>query len=1171
MTRKIRPFTLLFSHHVALACLCGFLIALSALARAANAQNPVPLINQPLVPDARVPGGSAFALTVRGTGFVSGSVVNWNGSPLATTFVSASQLTASVPASDIAKASTASVTVLSPGPGGGTSNVVFLEVTVSTSPIGLIPSSFGAGFSAFSVATGDFNRDGKLDLAVVNSGGNNVSVLLGNGDGTFQSHVDYPTGTQPSSVAIGDFNGDGKLDLAVANENCPSSPCGVGSLSILLGNGDGTFQPAVDYATGGPAPYSVVVGDFNQDGKLDLAVANSGPPTPSDVSVLLGNGDGTFQPAVSYSAGEVPAALAVGDFNRDGKLDLAVVDFSCGTPCGRVIVLLGNGDGTFQSPVSYDAGAQPISVAVGDFNGDGKLDLVVANNSSSNVSVLLGNGDGTFKAPVNYSVPGDAVSVAVGDFNGDGIPDLVVADNNISLLLGNGDGTFRAAVNYPAGSSPNSEAVGDFNGDGRLDLAVADSGSTTVSVLLQAPTVSLSKTSVMFADQVVATSSASQTVTLTNTGYETVTIASITITGANTSDFSQANTCGSGLVRGVSCTISVTFKPTQVGPRTASVIITDNAAGSPQTISLSGVGVISGPDATLSPTSLTFAVQLVGTSSAAQSVTLTNYGTTALSIASIMASGDFIALSTCGSSLAAEASCTINATFKPTQSGTRTGALSITDNAPGSPQKVGLKGTGTVVTLNPSSLSFHCHNTPTNTCPPLPQTTTLTNTGSTALSISSITITGSTTFSQTNTCASGVVAKGSCTITVAFKSSSRGTFNGAVSVSDNGGGSPQQVPLSATETKTGAGALAVRSAMAAHVTASVPVPTGPMHVGTRVMDFVDSRRDDPFLSDGTKRELLVRFWYPASLDQGCDPAEYTSPAVWSYFSQLAEFALPEVKTNSCQDIPATGGAHPVIVFTHGYTGTFTDYTFLFEDLASRGYVVASVDHTYEATAVEFPDGRLVKSVFGSHLAESTWRRDERSLALAVSARPKDLKFVVDELARLNNEASGPFTGKLDLTRVAVAGHSLGGLAALLGLKQEARFKAAVLLDARLPDGRASLTKMPVLVMAMGREQWSDEECRLWGDLRGPRFAVNLRGAEHLAPSDAVWLAEGAIKTGSMGPEKSIKALRNYIAAFLDANLRDRPMDLLLTGPSSEYPDAEVTTQKQLLCGEGMDH
>ena len=195
----------------------------------------------------------------------------------------------------------------------------------------------------------------------------------------------------------------------------------------------------------------------------------------------------------------------------------------------------------------------------------------------------------------------------------------------------------------------------------------------------------------------------------------------------------------------------------------------------------------------------------------------------------------------------------------------------------------------------------------------------------------------------------------------------------------------------------------------------MPGTTGPSKVGTRVMHIVDSVRDDLFLGNGTKRELLVRFWYPASLSQGCELAEYTSPSVWSYFSQLLALPLPEVKTNSCSDAPITEGPHPVVVFTHGYTATFTDYTFLFEDLASRGYVVASVDHTFEATAVEFPDGRFVKSIFGSHLAEDTLRSDEQNLSFAVWMRSKDLKFVVDDLARLNGEASGPFAGKLDLT------------------------------------------------------------------------------------------------------------------------------------------------------------
>jgi dienelactone hydrolase len=367
---------------------------------------------------------------------------------------------------------------------------------------------------------------------------------------------------------------------------------------------------------------------------------------------------------------------------------------------------------------------------------------------------------------------------------------------------------------------------------------------------------------------------------------------------------------------------------------------------------------------------------------------------------------------------------------------------------------------------------------------------------------------------------------------------------------------------------TGVGGISgsVSSALAANAIAAVPSPTGPSKVGTRVMDLVDSTRDDPFLADGTKRELLVRFWYPASLKQDCIPAEYTSPAVWSYFSQLVGVPLPEVTTNSCLDAAITAGVHPIVVFTPGYTGTFTDYTFLFEDLASRGYVVASVNHTYEATVVEFPDGRFVKSLFGSHLG-STMRTDEDAYTSAVTVRLSDLKFVLKELDRLNATAKGPFAGKLDISRVAIAGHSLGGLTALLRIEQEPRFRAGIILDGVTQDRLVSAIETPVFMLIAGREQWSNEECRLWSNLHGPRLAVILPGAEHLTPSDAVWLAKGAVKTGNMGPEKTMAVLRNYIAAFLDANLRGKPLDPLLTGPSPDYPEVVVTTQNQLLSGE----
>jgi hypothetical protein len=358
----------------------------------------------------------------------------------------------------------------------------------------LTAKTYVAWVDPYSVAVGDFNGDGKQDLAVANHGefpytNGNVSVLLGQGDGTFPSTPAFPAGTNPWSVAVGDFNGDGIPDLAVANENSDN-------VSVLLGKGDGTFLPAQTFDAG-THPRSVAVGDFNADGKLDLAVAGYGRYLDyygnyhnfdETVRVLLGKGDGTFQPAVNYAAGKEPTSVAVGDFNGDGKQDLAVANYYS----SGVSVLLGKGDGTFLPAQAFPAGTKPWSVAVGDFNGDGILDLAVANYTAygnGTVSVLLGKGDGSFLPAVNYTVGAYPISVAVGDFNGDGFLDLAVANQGIngagsvSVLLGKGDGTFLPAVNYAAGSYPNSVAVGDFNGDGIFDLAVAGLGGA-VRVLL---------------------------------------------------------------------------------------------------------------------------------------------------------------------------------------------------------------------------------------------------------------------------------------------------------------------------------------------------------------------------------------------------------------------------------------------------------------------------------------------------------------------------------------------------------------------------------------------------------------------------------------------------------------------------------------------------------------
>ena len=341
--------------------------------------------------------------------------------------------------------------------------------------------NFAAGGDVRSVAVGDFNGDGKPDLATANSDSLNVSVLLGTGSGSFNPAVLYPVGevgSGPWSVAVGDFNGDSRQDLVTADADSSNNSV---SVSVLLGNGDGTFQNAVNF-TVGHGPHSVAVGDFNGDGLEDLATANSGS---SNGSVLLGSGTGSFNPALNFATGLFPSSVAVGDFNHDNRLDLALGYFSG----SNVSVMLGNGDGTFQAAVNFPTGSEPSSVAVGDFNGDGKPDLATANVGNANVSVLLGNGDGTFQGPINFATGTKPSSVAVGDFDGDGRQDLVVAnanDSNVSVLLGTGTGSFNPAINFAAGGGPSSVAVADFDGDGRPDLAVANANESNISVLLNA-------------------------------------------------------------------------------------------------------------------------------------------------------------------------------------------------------------------------------------------------------------------------------------------------------------------------------------------------------------------------------------------------------------------------------------------------------------------------------------------------------------------------------------------------------------------------------------------------------------------------------------------------------------------------------------------------------------
>ena len=305
----------------------------------------------------------------------------------------------------------------------------------------------------------------------------------------FAPAVDYAARTNPTAIAIGDFNGDGKVDAAVANWND-------NGVSVLLGDGTGGFGAATGFAAGA-TPKAVAVGDFNGDGKQDLAVANFGGVS---VSVLLGNGSGAFGAPADFALTNQmnPSAVAVGDFNGDGRQDLAVAmgfGFSSAA-AGHVTVLLGDGAGGFAAPANFMVGGGPASVATGDFNGDGRLDFAVANPGAGTVSILLGNGAGAFGAATDLAVADRPGAVAVGDFNGDGRPDLAVAvgmstinNAHVAILAGTGTGTFGPATIFVLdrvnGAYPTGIATSDFNGDGKLDVAVADErGAGRVYVLL---------------------------------------------------------------------------------------------------------------------------------------------------------------------------------------------------------------------------------------------------------------------------------------------------------------------------------------------------------------------------------------------------------------------------------------------------------------------------------------------------------------------------------------------------------------------------------------------------------------------------------------------------------------------------------------------------------------
>lgn len=456
------------------------MIVVSLFMVPAFAQNPVPQIVGPVKPSAVAPGSGAFTLTVYGANFVPGSVVEWNGQVRSTTFISARELQAQILSADVATNTAGLISVVNPGPGGGSSSSSWAQVEVHT-PVTAFAFRKGGTYLAggWDTMVADFNHDGILDY--VGQAGGALDLYDGKGDGTF--HFEsiagrfYSGGPQGT---YGDFNGDGNLDVAFAQGYGKNAST---IMTLMLGDGKGHFN--VGSRTNDSLGLGVMAAaDFNGDGKLDLVIGGG-----QGMLVLLGNGDGTFQRSARYlymSDGVVAA-----DFDGDGKLDIAIFQFSTtANNWVSVSILMGNGDGTFQPPqvITTVNGTQPCGfqegpLRISDFNGDGHPDLSFCTDSQ--IGVLLGNGDGTFQSPIFATAGVNRLfTYTVADINSDGYPDLLVSQydqtNNPQFVafLGDGTGSFQPqTITLPSVAGTELGLMtGDFNSDGLVDIGFPDNG-----------------------------------------------------------------------------------------------------------------------------------------------------------------------------------------------------------------------------------------------------------------------------------------------------------------------------------------------------------------------------------------------------------------------------------------------------------------------------------------------------------------------------------------------------------------------------------------------------------------------------------------------------------------------------------------------------------------------